>query len=77
MMGWLPLHTVVIKAICKLVLNNHALSKEREEIKRRETNKRRQRLEAINTLVELGYNKKAAAQALHQTKGDVNEAYRV
>ncbi|KAB5586470.1 hypothetical protein PHYPO_G00002040 [Pangasianodon hypophthalmus] len=50
---------------------------EREEIKRRERNKRRQRLEAINTLVELGYDKKAAAQALHESKGDVDEAYRI
>ncbi|XP_053491150.1 NEDD8 ultimate buster 1 [Ictalurus furcatus] len=48
---------------------------ERNKITRRERNNRRQRLEAINTLVELGYNKKAAAQALHATKGDVNKAY--
>ncbi|XP_058252051.1 NEDD8 ultimate buster 1 isoform X2 [Hemibagrus wyckioides] len=51
--------------------------KERDEIKQKERNKRRQRLEAINTLVELGYNKKAAAEALHKTRGDVDEAYRV
>ncbi|KAK3571631.1 hypothetical protein QTP86_015367 [Hemibagrus guttatus] len=52
-------------------------TEEREEIKQRERNKRRQRLEAINTLVELGYNKKAAAEALNQTRGDVDEAYRI
>ncbi|KAM9488381.1 NEDD8 ultimate buster 1 isoform 1-T3 [Clarias gariepinus] len=51
-------------------------TKEREEIKQRERNKRRHRLEAINTLVELGFSKKAAAQALHKTRGDVDEAYR-
>ncbi|GAA6090945.1 NEDD8 ultimate buster 1 [Tachysurus ichikawai] len=49
---------------------------EREKIKQRERNKRRQRLEAINTLVELGYHKKAAAQALNKKNGDVDEAYR-
>ncbi|KAF7708880.1 hypothetical protein HF521_017937 [Silurus meridionalis] len=50
---------------------------EREEIKQRERNKRRQRLEAINTLVELGYNKKSAANALHKAHGDLDEAYRI
>ncbi|TSK16088.1 NEDD8 ultimate buster 1 [Bagarius yarrelli] len=53
------------------------LKQEREEINQRERNKRRQRLEAINTLVELGYNKKAAAQALNKAGGDVNEAFRI
>ncbi|KAF4087874.1 hypothetical protein AMELA_G00076350 [Ameiurus melas] len=45
---------------------------ERAELKKKE----RQRLEDINTLVELGYNRKAAAQALHETNGQLDEAYR-
>ncbi|XP_062847303.1 NEDD8 ultimate buster 1-like [Trichomycterus rosablanca] len=49
---------------------------ERKEIKQREQEKRRRRLEAINTLVELGYEKNAAAKALHKTKGNVDEAYK-
>ncbi|XP_017562298.2 NEDD8 ultimate buster 1 [Pygocentrus nattereri] len=48
---------------------------EREEIKQREREKRRRRLESINTLVELGYSKKAAAQALHKTNGNLDAAY--
>ncbi|KAL7874710.1 hypothetical protein SRHO_G00056800 [Serrasalmus rhombeus] len=48
---------------------------EREEIKQREREKRRRRLESINTLVELGYSKKAAAQALHETNGNLDAAY--
>ncbi|XP_066540174.1 NEDD8 ultimate buster 1 [Hoplias malabaricus] len=50
---------------------------EREEIKNKERERRRRRLEGINTLAELGYNKKAAAKALHETNGDVDEAYRL
>lgn len=49
---------------------------ERDDIKKKEREKRRQRLQAINTLVELGYSKKAAAKALHDTNGNVDEAYR-
>lgn len=49
---------------------------EREEIKQKEREKRRQRVQAIHTLAELGYSKKAAAKALHATNGDVDEAYR-
>ncbi|XP_076827383.1 NEDD8 ultimate buster 1 [Brachyhypopomus gauderio] len=52
-------------------------NKEREEVKRKEREKRRRRVEAINTLVELGYSKKAAAKALHDTSGDVDKAYRL
>ncbi|XP_060778402.1 NEDD8 ultimate buster 1 [Neoarius graeffei] len=52
-------------------------TEERNKIKQKERNSRRKRLEDINTLVELGYSKKAAAQALHKTKGDVDEAYRI
>ncbi|KAL7887037.1 hypothetical protein AOLI_G00047580 [Acnodon oligacanthus] len=50
---------------------------EREETKQREREKRRRRLESINTLVELGYSKKVAAKALHETGGDLDEAYRL
>ncbi|XP_053491137.1 NEDD8 ultimate buster 1-like isoform X2 [Ictalurus furcatus] len=48
------------------------VDQERDEIKKKD----RQRLEDINTLVELGYNKKSAAQALHVTNGHLDEAYR-
>ncbi|XP_007233945.3 NEDD8 ultimate buster 1 [Astyanax mexicanus] len=66
---------------CRGDINKAALHitqriQERDEIKKKEKEKRRQRLQAINTLVELGYNKKAAAKALHATNGDVDEAYR-
>ncbi|XP_072536091.1 NEDD8 ultimate buster 1 isoform X2 [Salminus brasiliensis] len=49
---------------------------ERNDIMQRERNKRKRRLEAIETLVEMGYSKKDAAKALHATNGDVDEAYR-
>ncbi|KAK1794928.1 hypothetical protein P4O66_010124 [Electrophorus voltai] len=52
-------------------------NKEREEIKWKERENRRRRLEGINTLVELGYSNKSAARALHETSGDVDEAYRL
>lgn len=61
----------------KAVMHITRRREEREEINHRERNKRRQRLEAIDTLVELGCNKKAAAQALHKAGGDVDEAFRI
>uniref|UniRef100_A0A8C1FSK3 Negative regulator of ubiquitin-like proteins 1 n=1 Tax=Cyprinus carpio carpio TaxID=630221 RepID=A0A8C1FSK3_CYPCA len=51
--------------------------KEKEELKEREQEMRRSRLQDINTLVELGFSKRDAARALHQTRGDLDEAYRV
>ncbi|XP_016426087.1 NEDD8 ultimate buster 1-like [Sinocyclocheilus rhinocerous] len=51
--------------------------KEKKELKEREREKRRCRLQDINTLVELGFSKRDAARALHQTRGDVDKAYTV
>uniref|UniRef100_A0A672MJZ4 UBA domain-containing protein n=1 Tax=Sinocyclocheilus grahami TaxID=75366 RepID=A0A672MJZ4_SINGR len=48
-----------------------------KELKEREREKRRRRLQDINTLVELGFSKRDAARALHQTRGDVDKAYTV
>ncbi|KAM7369533.1 hypothetical protein PAMP_010851 [Pampus punctatissimus] len=48
---------------------------EREELRQRERQKRRRRMEAISTLVELGYSRRDAARALHHADGDVDAAY--
>ncbi|KAJ8010626.1 hypothetical protein DPEC_G00077030 [Dallia pectoralis] len=48
---------------------------EKEEMKLREREKRRMRLEALATLRELGYSKSDSARALQQTNGDVDRAY--
>uniref|UniRef100_A0A3B3B5Q1 Negative regulator of ubiquitin-like proteins 1 n=1 Tax=Oryzias melastigma TaxID=30732 RepID=A0A3B3B5Q1_ORYME len=50
---------------------------ERQELKQRERQKRRSRMEAISTLTELGYNRRDAARALHLADGDVDRAYNV
>uniref|UniRef100_A0A4W5QJK5 Negative regulator of ubiquitin-like proteins 1 n=1 Tax=Hucho hucho TaxID=62062 RepID=A0A4W5QJK5_9TELE len=50
---------------------------EREEMKRKESEKRRMCVEGLATLRELGYSKKDAAWALHQTDGDMDRAYRM
>ncbi|XP_062848139.1 NEDD8 ultimate buster 1-like [Trichomycterus rosablanca] len=44
--------------------------------RRNEQEKSRLHLEAISTLVELGYKRSAAAKALHMSSGDLNDAYR-
>ncbi|XP_043082335.1 NEDD8 ultimate buster 1 isoform X1 [Puntigrus tetrazona] len=51
--------------------------KEKKELKEREREKRQRRLQDINTLVELGFSKRDAARALHQSRGDVDKAYGV
>uniref|UniRef100_A0A3B3ZCS4 UBA domain-containing protein n=1 Tax=Periophthalmus magnuspinnatus TaxID=409849 RepID=A0A3B3ZCS4_9GOBI len=50
---------------------------EREEMKARERQKRRTRLEAVTVLTGFGFNRKDAARALNQTKGNVDQAYTV
>ncbi|XP_072568381.1 NEDD8 ultimate buster 1 [Paramormyrops kingsleyae] len=50
---------------------------EKQKMKAEERQKRRRRLEAINTLQELGYSRKEAARALHQAEGDVDRAYNI
>ncbi|KAJ0060010.1 hypothetical protein NL108_018429 [Boleophthalmus pectinirostris] len=50
---------------------------EREEMKARERQKRRSRLEAISILSGFGFNRKDAARALNQTRGNVDQAYTI
>ncbi|XP_042164553.1 NEDD8 ultimate buster 1 isoform X2 [Oncorhynchus tshawytscha] len=49
---------------------------EREEMKQKESEKRRMCVEGLATLRALGYSKKDAAWALLQTEGDMDRAYR-
>ncbi|ROI48968.1 NEDD8 ultimate buster 1 [Anabarilius grahami] len=63
---------------CELRIKHVLMShQERKEMKEREREKRRRRLQDINTLVELGYSKRDAARALHQARGDVDKAYNI
>uniref|UniRef100_A0AAQ5ZJW2 UBA domain-containing protein n=1 Tax=Amphiprion ocellaris TaxID=80972 RepID=A0AAQ5ZJW2_AMPOC len=48
---------------------------EREDLKQRERQRRRTRMEAISTLSELGFSRRDAARALHHAHGDVDKAY--
>ncbi|XP_072306488.1 NEDD8 ultimate buster 1 [Eucyclogobius newberryi] len=50
---------------------------EREEMKAREQQKRRSRLEAVTVLTGLGFNRKDAARVLNQTKGNLDQAYTI
>ncbi|KAM4606508.1 NEDD8 ultimate buster 1 isoform 2-T2 [Polymixia lowei] len=50
---------------------------EREEQKEREREKKRKRLAGISMLRELGFSRRDAARALHQTEGDVDKAYTI
>ncbi|KAK7881206.1 hypothetical protein WMY93_029615 [Mugilogobius chulae] len=50
---------------------------ERAEMKARERDKRRSRLEAVSILTGLGFNRKDAARVLNQTKGNVDQAYTI
>lgn len=49
--------------------------KEKQVMKLKEQDKRRRRLQDINTLVELGFGRRDAQRALHQARGDVDNAY--
>uniref|UniRef100_A0A3Q2DET5 Negative regulator of ubiquitin like proteins 1 n=1 Tax=Cyprinodon variegatus TaxID=28743 RepID=A0A3Q2DET5_CYPVA len=51
--------------------------RQREELKQRERRKRRTRMEAISSLMELGFSRTDAARALHHAEGDVDKAYSV
>lgn len=59
------------------MLTDARVAQEKEEMKRSEREKRRRRLEAIDTLVQLGYSKKDAAKALSRADGDVDRAFAV
>ena len=50
---------------------------DKEELRKRERDKRKSRQAAINTLGELGFAKRDASRALHQASGDVDKAYGV
>ncbi|XP_067433567.1 NEDD8 ultimate buster 1 [Thunnus thynnus] len=50
---------------------------DREELKQRERQKRRSRMEAISTLAELGYSRRDAARALHHANGNVDRAFEI
>ncbi|KAM6375863.1 NEDD8 ultimate buster 1 isoform 3-T3 [Alca torda] len=48
---------------------------EKAQIRREERAKRRQRLEDINTLKSMGYSERAAQVALHNTQGNLDQAF--
>ncbi|MED6290447.1 hypothetical protein CHARACLAT_013068 [Characodon lateralis] len=50
---------------------------EREEVKQRERQKRTARMEAISSLMELGFSRRDAARALHHAEGNVDKAYTI
>ncbi|XP_015278536.1 PREDICTED: NEDD8 ultimate buster 1 isoform X1 [Gekko japonicus] len=50
---------------------------EKEQIRREERAKRRKRLEGINALKSMGYSERAAREALHQAKGNLELAVKV
>lgn len=50
---------------------------DREELKQRERQKRRSRMEAISTLAEMGYSRRDAARALHHANGNVDTAFEI
>lgn len=51
--------------------------KELAQIRKEEKEKRRRRLENINTLKGMGYSTHAAKQALHQARGNLDDALKV
>lgn len=51
--------------------------KELAQIRKEEKEKRRRRLENVNTLKGMGYSTQAAKQALHQARGNLDEALKV
>ncbi|XP_014643097.1 PREDICTED: NEDD8 ultimate buster 1 [Ceratotherium simum simum] len=50
---------------------------ELDQIKKEEREKKKRRLENINTLKEMGYSTHAAKQALHQASGNLDEALKI
>nr|XP_057916906.1 NEDD8 ultimate buster 1-like isoform X1 [Doryrhamphus excisus]XP_057916907.1 NEDD8 ultimate buster 1-like isoform X1 [Doryrhamphus excisus]XP_057916908.1 NEDD8 ultimate buster 1-like isoform X1 [Doryrhamphus excisus]XP_057916909.1 NEDD8 ultimate buster 1-like isoform X1 [Doryrhamphus excisus]XP_057916910.1 NEDD8 ultimate buster 1-like isoform X1 [Doryrhamphus excisus]XP_057916911.1 NEDD8 ultimate buster 1-like isoform X1 [Doryrhamphus excisus] len=50
---------------------------EREELKQRERQKRKNMMANVSVLTEAGYSKKDAARALHQANGDVDKAFEI
>lgn len=50
---------------------------EKAQIRREERAKRQQRREDINTLKSMGYPERAAQVALHNTQGNLDQAFKV
>lgn len=50
---------------------------EKAQIRREERAKRQQRMEDINTLKSMGYSERAAQIALHNTQGNLDQAFKV
>ncbi|XP_060638600.2 NEDD8 ultimate buster 1 isoform X1 [Anolis sagrei] len=50
---------------------------EKAQIRREERAKRRKRIEDINSLKSMGYSERAAREALHQAKGDLEQAVKL
>lgn len=50
---------------------------EKALIRREEKAKRRRQLEGINSLKSMGYSERAAREALHKSKGNIEEAVKV
>lgn len=58
-------------------MNSAVFPKELAQIRREEKEKRRRRLENINSLKGMGYSTHAAKQALHQASGNLDAALKV
>lgn len=59
---------------CAELIAGFCVSQEKEELKQRERQKRRTRIDNISTLTAMGYSRRDAARALHRADGDVNKA---
>lgn len=56
------------------LISGFCVSQEKEDLKQRERQKRRTRMDNISTLTAMGYSRRDAARALHRADGDMNKA---